>query len=110
MKRRCFPKITLPLAVAGEASFAPAAGPDLTFGLIADPQCADAEPIATLGDLIDLDFATFRPVTEIYTKLAAPHHPILGDHDFYVADADKGKVLAADGMESVHKRGQGRQS
>jgi hypothetical protein len=129
MKRRTFIKITLPLALVGNASAAPAAGPDLTFGVIADPQYADAEPIAsrfyrnslaklesavadlntrpldfttTLGDLIDLDFASFRPVVEIYAKLASPHHPVLGNHDFSVADADKGKVLEALGMKEPY--------
>lgn len=43
MKRRNFLKITLPLALAGKASAAPATEPDLTFGVIADPQYADAD-------------------------------------------------------------------
>ena len=129
MNRRTFIRFTLPLVLAGKASAAPAAEPDLTFGVIADPQYADAETIATrfyrnslakleaavadlntrpvdftatLGDLIDLDFASFRPVMEIYAKLVSPHHPILGNHDFSVADADKGEVLAALGMKEPY--------
>jgi 3',5'-cyclic AMP phosphodiesterase CpdA len=35
-------------------------------------------------------------------KLKSPHFPILGNHDFSVADADKGKVLAALGMEHAY--------
>jgi Calcineurin-like phosphoesterase len=129
MKRRNFIKITLPIALGGKASASAASWPDLTFGVIADPQYADVDPIATrfyrnslvklaaavaelnkhplaftatLGDLIDRDFASFRSIMEVYAKLASPHHPILGNHDFSVADADKGKVLAALGMDAPY--------
>lgn len=129
MKRRNFLKITLPLAFAGKAFAVPAAEPDLTFGVIADPQYADADTIATrfyrnslaklkasvadlntrhldftvtVGDLIDRDFASFAPVMELYAGLTSPHHPILGNHDFSVADGDKGKVLAAIGMKEPY--------
>jgi 3',5'-cyclic AMP phosphodiesterase CpdA len=129
MKRRNFLKITLPLALAGKASAAPSAEPDLTFGLIADPQYADAEPkwgrfyrnslaklgdavadlntrplefTVTLGDLIDRDFVSFASVMPIYAKLKAPHFPVCGNHDFEVADADKGKVLGAMGLEKPY--------
>ena len=44
MLRRNFLKITLPLAFAGKATATPAIEPELTFGVIADPQYADAEP------------------------------------------------------------------
>lgn len=129
MKRREFFKITLPLAFAGSAAAAPSETPELTFGVIADPQYADADPNATrfyrnslakletaiadlnnrpldftvtLGDLIDRDFASFAPVMERYKKLKSPHFPILGNHDFTVADADKVKVLAAIGLETAY--------
>jgi 3',5'-cyclic AMP phosphodiesterase CpdA len=129
MKRRNFLKITLPLALAGKASAAPAAEPELTFGVIADPQYADAEPkwgrfyrnslaklgdavadlntrplefVATLGDLIDRDFASFASVMPIYAKLKAPHFPVCGNHDFEVADEDKAKVLGAMGLEKAY--------
>jgi len=129
MRRRNFLKITLPLAAVGKASAAPSAEPDLTFGLIADPQYADAEPkwgrfyrnslvkleeavadfnklpldfIVTLGDLIDRDFASFAPVMPIYAKLTASHFPVCGNHDFEVSDEDKGKVLGAMGMEKPY--------
>lgn len=129
MERRQFLKITLPLALAGDTSAAPAAEPDLTFGVIADPQYADAEPkwgrfyrnsltklgaavadlnerpldfSVTLGDLIDRDFASFSSIMPIYAKLKAPHFPVCGNHDFEVADADKGKVLGAMGLEKAY--------
>jgi 3',5'-cyclic AMP phosphodiesterase CpdA len=129
MKRRDFLKVTLPLALAGRAAAAPAETPDLTFGVIADPQYADADPIGsrfyrnslgklehaiadlntrpldftvTLGDLIDRDFSSFGPVMALYGKLKSPHFPILGNHDFSVGDAEKEKVLAAIGMEKPY--------
>jgi 3',5'-cyclic AMP phosphodiesterase CpdA len=129
MKRREFLKITLPLAVAGNAIAAPATAPALTFGVIADPQYVDAEPIAsrfyrqslgklehaitdlnthpldftvTLGDLIDREFASFAPVMERYAKLKSPHFPILGNHDFSVSETDMDKVLTTLGMESPY--------
>jgi len=129
MIRRKFLKITLPLALAGRASAAPAAEPELTFGVIADPQYADTDPkwgrfyrnsltklesavadlnthplefTATLGDLIDRDFASFASVMPIYAKLKVPHFPVCGNHDFEVADADKSKVLTAMGLEKAY--------
>lgn len=129
MKRRDFLKVTLPLALAGRAAAAPAEKPDLTFGVIADPQYADVDPIGSrfyrnslgklgqaitdlnarpldftvsLGDLIDRDFGSFGPVMSLYAKLKSPHFPILGNHDFSVGDAEKEKVLAAIGMEKPY--------
>jgi 3',5'-cyclic AMP phosphodiesterase CpdA len=129
MKRRNFLKITLPLALAGTATGASTAAPDFSFGVIADPQYADAEakwgrfyrnslakleyavadlnklPLdftVTLGDLIDRDFASFASIMPIYKKLTASHFPICGNHDFEVADADKGKVLGAMGLEKPY--------
>lgn len=129
MKRRNFLKITLPLALAGKATAVPAAEPDLTFGVIADPQYADAEPkwnrfyrnslakleeavaelnklpldfTVTLGDLIDRDFASFASVMPIYAKLTKSHFPVCGNHDFEVVDADKAKVLEAMRLEKAY--------
>jgi predicted phosphodiesterase len=129
MKRRSFLKITLPLALAGKAAAAPAAVPDLCFGVIADPQYADAAPkwgrfyrnslaklehavadlnkhpldfTATLGDLIDRDFVSFSSVMPIYAKLTASHFPVCGNHDFEVADEEKSKVLGAIGLEKAY--------
>ena len=129
MLRRNFLKITLPLAFAGKATATPAIEPELTFGVIADPQYADAEPqwgrfyrnsltkladavadlntrplefVATLGDLIDRDFESFAAVMPIYAKLKASHFPVCGNHDFEVADEDKGKVLGAMGLKKPY--------
>jgi 3',5'-cyclic AMP phosphodiesterase CpdA len=129
MKRRNFLKITLPLALAAKASAAPAAEPELIFGLIADPQYADAEPkwgrfyrnslakltdavadlnklplefTVTLGDLIDRDFASFGAIMPIYAELKSSHFPVCGNHDFEVADGDKSKVLEAMKLEKAY--------
>jgi len=129
MKRRNFLKITMPLALVGRSTATPATEPDITFGVIADPQYADAEPkwgrfyrnslaklsaavtdlntrplefVVTLGDLIDRDFASFAAVMPIYANLKAPHFPVCGNHDFEVADADKGKVLGVMGLEKAY--------
>ncbi len=129
MKRRGFLKITLPLALATGVRAAPGTEPDLVFGVIADPQYADAEPkwgrfyrnslvkleeavaalnkqelgfVATVGDLIDRDFKSFDSVMPIYAKLRHPHFPVCGNHDFEVADEDKGKVLAKIGLEKAY--------
>ncbi len=129
MKRRAFLKVTLPLVfVKSSAAVEPDAA-ELSFAVIADPQYADADPIATrfyrnslskletaitdlnarkldftvtLGDLIDRDFVSFSSVMERYTKLKSTHYPILGNHDFSVADADKTNVLAAIGLEKSY--------
>jgi 3',5'-cyclic AMP phosphodiesterase CpdA len=129
MKRRTFFKITLPLALVKSSSAAIPDAVELSFGVIADPQYADVDPIATrfyrnslnkletaitdlntrkldftvtLGDLIDRDFVSFSSVMERYAKLKSTHYPILGNHDFSVADADKPKVLAAIGLEKAY--------
>ena len=129
MKRRDFFRVTLPLAFVGSANAAPSETAEIAFGVIADPQYADAEPkwnrfyrnslvkleeavadlnklrldfTVTLGDLIDRDFASFASVMPIYAKLTASHFPVCGNHDFEVADADKGKVLGAMGLEKPY--------
>ncbi|AXV14717.1 phosphatase [Neorhizobium sp. SOG26] len=97
--------------------------PILRFGVLADPQYADAEPwllldryyrnslkklqdaiavlnaedlafVVTLGDLIDRDWRSFGPVLEVYRKLR--HESILlpGNHDFSVAPEWLGEVHA----------------
>ena len=129
MQRRKFLQLTLPLALVGRAAATPSSGPVPAFGVIADPQYVDAASIGsrfyrqslgklehaiadlntrpldftvTLGDLIDREFASFAPVMERYAKLRSPHFPIFGNHDFSVADAEKGKVPAALGMEKAY--------
>jgi predicted phosphodiesterase len=129
MKRRRFLKITLPLALATGARAAAATEPDLVFGVVADPQYADAEPkgsrfyrnslgkleeavaelnkqnlgfVATVGDLIDRDLKSFDSIMPIYAKLRHEHFPVCGNHDFEVADEDKCKVLGKIGLEKAY--------
>lgn len=129
MRRRKFITITLPLAMAGVSRAAESEQPGMVFGVIADPQYADVEPagsrfyrnsleklartieefngkdlafVATLGDLIDRDFQSFEDIMPLYAKLKAPHYPVLGNHDFSVADADKEKVIAAAGLKEPY--------
>jgi calcineurin-like phosphoesterase family protein len=128
MKRRKFIVITLPL-VFPSISRAAEEDPELVFGVVADPQYADAEAagsrfyrnsleklgnavnelnrknlafVTTLGDLIDRDFESFADIMPVYGKLRHPHYPILGNHDFSVADEAKEKVPAAAGLEKPY--------
>ncbi|MFD0895883.1 metallophosphoesterase [Luteolibacter ambystomatis] len=131
--RRRFLTITLP-ALAGFPALAGAAEEEpekpLRFGVIADPQYADAVPkgtrhyraslkkledgiaelnrhdlafTVTLGDLIDHDFASFEPVLSRYGKLRSPHRIVLGNHDFDVTDDEKPKVLEKVGLKSGYQ-------
>lgn len=88
----------------------------LRFGLIADPQYADAEPgvthprfyrnslcklskaitelndhrlefVVTLGDLVDRDWRSFEPVMAVYDALRHPHAVVIGNHDAQVISA-----------------------
>lgn len=120
MNRRKFLKCTLPLALSGTSSAAPSDTPELTFGVIADPQYADQDPrgtrhyrnslhklkaaitelnkhplefVITLGDIIDKDFVSFSQIMPLYDKLRAPARFVVGNHDFEVADSDKSKIL-----------------
>ena len=126
MNRRSF-LFTLP--IAGAAAASESAKPDLTLGVIADPQYADKptagsrhyraslgklrkciaelnrhplDAVVTLGDFIDVDFASFKPVMRIYADLKAPHLKVLGNHDFTVAGDKKGEVLGALGINKGH--------
>lgn len=82
----------------------------IRFGLIADPQYADADPdmahqryyrqslrklataiaglnkwpldfVATLGDLVDRDWASYQAVLPLYRILRHPHVTVMGNHD-----------------------------
>lgn len=86
-------------------------GQRLRFGLIADPQYADAEAqkdryyrnslnklataitelndlkldfVVTLGDLVDRDWCSFEPVIASYDALRHPHAVLIGNHDAQV--------------------------
>lgn len=127
MNRRRFIKITLPLTTMPWAPAAIAQNdetarqqPAITFGVIADPQYADAPPkgqrhyrnsiqkikqaitelnrhpldfVVTLGDIIDRDIKSFDAMMPLYKIFKAPQRFVLGNHDFDVADKDKTKVL-----------------
>ncbi len=124
--RRQFLNLSLSAAGMSTVSAANNRGAPYKFGVIADPQYADAPPLmgryyreslrklsacidelnqhdleftVTLGDLIDRDFSSFDPVLECYEKLKSEHRLVLGNHDFSVADGDKGKVLKKLGLE-----------
>lgn len=101
----------------------------VSFGVIADPQFADKDTkgsrfyrkslgklksaltelgqheldfVMTLGDVIDQDFKSFAQIMPVYEKLKVPHRLVLGNHDFDVADKDKGKVMKAMGMDKAY--------
>lgn len=126
MKRRTFFKITLPAALVGNAVGIGSDQPLLSYGVIADPQYADVETrgsrhyreslgklkaavaelnqhdlkfVVTLGDIIDRNFASFDEIMPIYEGLKAPRRFVVGNHDFSVDDADKGKILGKLGMK-----------
>mgnify|MGYP001824694015 CR=1 FL=1 len=135
MKRRTFLKITLPLTLTGRLQAKSAdstqsgGSPQLSFGVIADPQYADQPTrgsryyrqsvgklkesidqlnkqsldfVVTLGDVIDKDIKSFDAMMPLYQKLDAPHRLVLGNHDFAVADDDKAKVMPAMGMKQPY--------
>lgn len=97
----------------------------LKFGLITDVQYADADPEGErhyrasvpklksaaewlsnqglpftlhLGDFIDRDFRAFAVVSPILDKLKHPVWHLLGNHDYTVGDAEKGRVVSQLGM------------
>lgn len=131
MNRRNFIKITIPLLATNNllASESATQNPQLTFGVIADPQYADAKtkgtrfyknsltkltnaiselnkhPLqftVTLGDVIDRDLKSFDAILPIYKTAKSPQTFILGNHDFDVADEDKSKVLPKLGLEKSY--------
>lgn len=121
MIRREFFKIVIPLVTIGPSLVHyESSAPEIRFAVIADPQYADKDVngtrfyrsslekleaaigelnkekldfVVTLGDIIDEDIQSFDAILPIYNKLKAPHHIVLGNHDWEVADEDKDKVL-----------------
>lgn len=131
MKRRTFIKITLPIALTGvlKSETLEKEKPVLSFGVIADPQYADAPPqgkryyrhsiakmntaieelnkhslafVTTIGDVIDRDLKSFKVMMPLYQKLKAPRRFVLGNHDYEVADNDKSKVMTEMGMKKAY--------
>ncbi|MBT8038412.1 MAG: metallophosphoesterase [Verrucomicrobiae bacterium] len=119
----------MPVALTGYAAADKANHPQLSFGVIADPQYADVNAagtrhyrdslgklktaaaelnkhdlkfLITLGDIIDRDLASFKDIVPLYNLMMAPRKFVLGNHDFEVADADKGKVLDCLGMKQSY--------
>lgn len=114
--------------LAGPARAQGAAGEEpLRFGVIADPQYAEAEPnlklgryyansldkmrsaveelnrhdlrfVVTLGDVIDCDVASYDRILPIYRTLRHETRFVLGNHDFDVAPEHLGRVPGLLGM------------
>ena len=99
----------------------------IRFGVIADPQYADADAVGsrdyraslgklssaiatfndarldfvvTLGDLIDRGWDSFDAALEPYQRLRPPHFFVLGNHDFDVAPTLIGAVPGRLGLSS----------
>lgn len=99
--------------------------PVISFGLITDVQYADADPQGErhyresipklktavawlgkkdlpftlhLGDLIDRDFKAFATVSPLLEGLGHPVYHLLGNHDYTVAEGEKGRVVSTIGM------------
>ena len=128
MKRRNFIGLSAAAAsvyTARGGSMAHRETPILSFGLITDVQYADAEPEGErhyrsslgklktavnwlapkklpftlhLGDLIDRDFKAFSTVLALLEGLGHPTHHLLGNHDYTVAEGEKGRVVSTIGM------------
>ena len=100
-------------------------GQRLRFGLIADPQYADAvtekdryyrnslnklataitelndlklDFVVTLGDLVDRDWCSFEPVLNTYAALRHPHAALIGNHDAQVISQHLGAQTPALGL------------
>ncbi len=99
--------------------------PVFSFGLIADAQYADKDPVnnrfyrsslqslrdavdtlnlydldfvAHLGDLIDQDFRSYDSIFPIYQQLKTDAYIVLGNHEYAVDSSQKSKVLLRLGM------------
>lgn len=113
---------------AGAAETPPAAKPAFRFAVLADVQYADAEAqgkrhyresllklehaveqfnglkpdfVIHLGDTIQTGLASFEAALPIFAKVKAPVYYVLGNHDFGVAEADRGKVLGKLGLDKL---------
>jgi manganese-dependent ADP-ribose/CDP-alcohol diphosphatase len=112
--------------VAAGAEEAPAAGPRVSFGLLADVQYADRDVRGSrhyraslgkleacvadlnsrdldfaiqLGDLIDRGPESFAQVLPRYEALTGPRYHVLGNHDFPMP---RGEVFRTLGMDAAH--------
>jgi hypothetical protein len=121
MTRRRFLTSGVTAAVTAPGLMATATDPVVRVGLVADAQYADADPALNrfyrdsirrlgeavdhfngmpldfcvhLGDLIDRDWSSFDAIFRPLEASRHRFHQVLGNHDFEVADADKGRVAA----------------
>jgi manganese-dependent ADP-ribose/CDP-alcohol diphosphatase len=105
--------------------------PELTFGVLADAQYADADRGGSryyrqsvrklaecvkdlnaralrftihLGDFIDRGFASFGTLGPVYGRLTMPHYHVLGNHDFSVDAKDKARVVGVLGLDKLGSR------
>ena len=117
------------LAASSVLRASPAEKPPLKFGVIADPQYADADSrgsrfyrnslkklrlaidqlnqqpldfVITLGDTIDRDISSFDNIIPLYRRSQAPVKFLLGNHDFEVADGEQPKVLGKLSMKAPY--------
>jgi len=128
MNRRRFLRLSAAAAVVTKTAAQTVPEPDrplLSFGLLTDVQYADADPEGErhyrdsipksqaavadlaqeklpfslhLGDLIDRGFASFAAILPVFGKLGHAVCHLAGNHDYNVADTDKGRVAATLGM------------
>jgi manganese-dependent ADP-ribose/CDP-alcohol diphosphatase len=125
MKRRNFIGLSAAASLAAARGAGEPEQPILTFGLITDVQYADADPEGErhyrastgklktavewlaarklpftlhLGDFIDRDFTAFAAVLPLLGGLGHPVYHLLGNHDYTVADGEKGRVASTLGM------------
>ena len=128
--KRFYLLIIIGLISVCTASAVEAAAPIFRFGVAADAQYCDTANRGTryyrasltklqecvtdfnsrddltfvihLGDFIDRKFASFDQLLPIYQQLKMPAYHVLGNHDFYVASADKSKVPQKLGLEKPY--------
>jgi manganese-dependent ADP-ribose/CDP-alcohol diphosphatase len=125
MNRRKFIGISTAAVSLPTARGATEETPLLSFGLLTDVQYADADPQGErhyrespgklktavewlagkklpftlhLGDFIDRDFKSFDAVLPLLDGLGHPVRHLLGNHDYDVAEGEKGLVTAKLGM------------
>ena len=101
--------------------------PLFSFGIVADAQYADKETsglrhyrsslasldsaardfnsrelafVVHLGDIIDENFSSYDDILPVYDRIRAPHHIVLGNHEFSVAEEEKKRVLERVGLSN----------
>jgi predicted phosphodiesterase len=58
--------------------------------------------VAHLGDVIDRDFKSFDTILPHFKKLKAPVYMVLGNHEFYVEEENKSKVISKLKLKSYY--------